>query len=97
MTNLYNRKFTTLIYLYIDIYSAIFPRLARALPTERENRDKLRQGEITFEEFEKRSSMNRNMVSSISTAHSNWVGYREPLSLCWRYALTSITFLMTIS
>ena len=41
--------------------------------------------------------MNRNMVSSISTAHSNWVGQVENLSLCWRYGLTKITLIAIIS
>ena len=56
-------------------YAAIFPRLARYMPHVRKAREEdLAEGKITQEEYDKIESLERNHISSISTAHSN-IGY----------------------
>lgn len=56
-------------------YAAIFPRLARYMPHVRKAREEdLVEGKITQEEYDKIESLERNHISSISTAHSN-IGY----------------------
>lgn len=56
-------------------YSALFPRLARNIPDVRQAREvNLRDGSLSQEEYDRIESLERNHVSSISTAHSN-IGY----------------------
>ncbi len=55
-------------------YAALFPRLARYMPHVRQARDDLREEKISQQEYDKIESLERNHVSSISTAHSN-IGY----------------------
>jgi hypothetical protein len=56
-------------------YAAAFPRLARYMPHVRKARDEdLNTGKISQEKYEKIESLERNHISSISTAHSN-IGY----------------------
>ncbi|MAD83054.1 MAG: hypothetical protein CL912_08820 [Deltaproteobacteria bacterium] len=53
----------------------MFPRLARYQPHVRKARDEdLKEGKMTQAEYDKIESLERNHVSSISTAHSN-IGY----------------------
>ncbi|KAF7307521.1 Autophagy-related protein [Mycena indigotica] len=61
-------------------YAALFPRLARNTPRAKETRAKYEAGEITKEEYEVEESMQKNLVSNISTAHSN-IGYIVTLCL----------------
>ena len=62
-------------------YAAVFPRLARYMPHVRSAREEdLRDGKITQEEYEEIESLERNHVSNISTAHSNW-GYLLTLAI----------------
>jgi hypothetical protein len=56
-------------------YVALFPRLARYMPHVRKAREEdLKEGKISQAEYNKIESLERNHVSSISTAHSN-IGY----------------------
>jgi MFS-type transporter involved in bile tolerance (Atg22 family) len=56
-------------------YAAVFPRLARNQPHVRKAREEdLRDSKITQAEYDKIESLERNHVSSVSTAHSN-IGY----------------------
>ena len=56
-------------------YAALFPRLARYMPHVRKAREEdLKDGKISQIEYDKIESLERNHVSSISTAHSN-IGY----------------------
>jgi len=56
-------------------YAALFPRLARYMPHVRKAREEdLKEGKIDQAEYDKIESLERNHVSSISTAHSN-IGY----------------------
>jgi hypothetical protein len=56
-------------------YAAVFPRLARYMPHVRKAREEdLKDGKIDQKEYEKIESLERNHISSISTAHSN-IGY----------------------
>lgn len=56
-------------------YAAVFPRLARYMPHVRKAREEgLHDGRISQEEYDRIESLERNHVSSISTAHSN-IGY----------------------
>jgi hypothetical protein len=52
-------------------YASIFPRLARNTPKTKGAREKLDQGTIDTEEYEKVEMLERNRLSIISTAHSN--------------------------
>lgn len=52
-------------------YASVFPRLARNTPRTKEARKKLDEGTSTVEEYEKVEMLERNRLSSISTAHSN--------------------------
>jgi hypothetical protein len=61
-------------------YAALFPRLARNTPHARELKEKLEAGEISKEVYEREESMEKNMISNISTAHSN-IGYIFTLCL----------------
>lgn len=56
-------------------YAAVFPRLARYMPHVRKAREEdLAEGRITQEDYDKIESLERNHISSVSTAHSN-IGY----------------------
>ena len=56
-------------------YAAIFPRLARYMPEVRKAREEdLKEGKISQEEYDAIESLEKNHLSSISTAHSN-IGY----------------------
>ncbi|KAF4635583.1 hypothetical protein G7Y89_g2510 [Cudoniella acicularis] len=56
-------------------YAALFPRLSRCMPHVRKAREEdLKNGKINQEEYDKIESMERNHISSVSTAHSN-IGY----------------------
>ena len=52
-------------------YASIFPRLARNTSRTKAAREKLDQGQIDTEEYEKVEMLERNRLSNISTAHSN--------------------------
>lgn len=52
-------------------YASVFPRLARNTPKTKEARQKLDDGTIAVEDYEKIEMLERNRLSSISTAHSN--------------------------
>ncbi|KAH6684544.1 autophagy-related protein 22-like protein [Halenospora varia] len=56
-------------------YAALFPRLSRYMPNVRKAREEdLKEGKISQEEYDRIESMERNHISSVSTAHSN-IGY----------------------
>ncbi|KAL1301955.1 hypothetical protein AAFC00_002411 [Neodothiora populina] len=62
-------------------YAAVFPRLARYMPHVRAAREEdLNSGKITQEEYDRIESLEKNHVSSISTAHSN-IGYLFTLAI----------------
>ncbi|ORY20995.1 MFS general substrate transporter [Naematelia encephala] len=61
-------------------YASVFPRLARNTPRTKEARNKLDNQEIDTSEYEKVEMLERNRLSNISTAHSNW-GYLLTLAL----------------
>ncbi|CAD6583982.1 MAG: hypothetical protein TREMPRED_003707 [Tremellales sp. Tagirdzhanova-0007] len=61
-------------------YASVFPRLARNTPRTKAARERLDQGTIDTEEYEKVEMLERNRLSNISTAHSNW-GYLLTLVL----------------
>ncbi|ORY22173.1 autophagy-related protein 22-like protein [Naematelia encephala] len=61
-------------------YASVFPRLARNTQTTKDARGALGRGECTPEEYEHVEMMERNRLSVISTAHSNW-GYIVTLCL----------------
>lgn len=52
-------------------YASIFPRLARNTAKTKDARAKLDRGEIATEEYEQTEMLERNRLSTISTAHSN--------------------------
>lgn len=56
-------------------YAALFPRLARYMPKVRKAREEdLKDGRISQAEYDRIESLEKNHISSISTAHSN-IGY----------------------
>ncbi|KAJ3570467.1 hypothetical protein NP233_g4387 [Leucocoprinus birnbaumii] len=61
-------------------YAAAFPRLARNTPHARKLRDMYESGQVSFEEYEREESLEKNKISNISTAHSN-IGYIVVLCL----------------
>lgn len=62
-------------------YAAVFPRLARYMPKVRKAREEdLKTGKISEEEYERIESLEKNHISSISTAHSN-IGYLFTLAI----------------
>jgi len=62
-------------------YAALFPRLARFMPHVRKARDEdLKDGKINQETYDNIESLERNHISSISTAHSN-IGYLVTLGI----------------
>ncbi|KAJ6458670.1 autophagy-related protein 22-like protein [Mycena vitilis] len=61
-------------------YAALFPRLARNTPHAKEIREKYEAGETSKEEYEREESLEKNLISNISTAHSN-IGYIFTLCL----------------
>lgn len=61
-------------------YAALFPRLSRFMPHVRKAREELKGGAISQEEYDKAESLERNHISSVSTAHSN-IGYIMTLVL----------------
>lgn len=62
-------------------YAALFPRLARYMPDVRKAReDDLSSGKITQDEYDMVESLEKNHISSISTAHSN-IGYLFTLAI----------------
>ena len=52
-------------------YASIFPRLARNTAKTKDARAKLDRGEIATEDYEQTEMLERNRLSTISTAHSN--------------------------
>lgn len=60
--------------------AAIFPRLARYMPHVRKAREDEREGRMGRAEYEGIESLERNHISSVSTAHSN-IGYLVILGL----------------
>lgn len=52
-------------------YASIFPRLARNTQKTKDARAQMDRGEITVDEYELTESLERNRLSTISTAHSN--------------------------
>ncbi|TVY80823.1 Autophagy-related protein [Lachnellula suecica] len=62
-------------------YAALFPRLARYMPHVRKAREEdLKDGKISQPEYGKIESLERNHISSVSTAHSN-IGYLLTLAI----------------
>ncbi|KAF7302468.1 Autophagy-related protein [Mycena chlorophos] len=61
-------------------YAALFPRLARNTARAKEIQAKYEAGEMSKEEFELEESLQKNLISNISTAHSN-IGYVVTLCL----------------
>ncbi|RSH90427.1 hypothetical protein EHS25_001032 [Saitozyma podzolica] len=61
-------------------YASIFPRLARNTQKTKDARAALDRGEIATEDYERVEMLERNRLSNISTAHSNW-GYLLTLAL----------------
>lgn len=59
-------------------YGSVFPRLARSTPATKDARRLLGAGLISSAEFASVEMLERNRLSSISTAHSNW-GYLATL------------------
>lgn len=53
-------------------YASVFPRLARNTQKTKTARQLLDQGEINAAEYEREEMLERNRLSNISTAHSNW-------------------------
>ncbi|KAH9921424.1 MFS general substrate transporter [Fomitopsis serialis] len=62
------------------LISAIFPRLARNTPHARYLREKLKNQEISIEEYEVEESLEKNRISNISSWHSN-IGFLFALIL----------------
>lgn len=52
-------------------YASIFPRLARNTAKTKKAREQLDNGEIAIEDYETTEMLERNRLSTISTAHSN--------------------------
>ncbi|CAK5263395.1 unnamed protein product, partial [Mycena citricolor] len=61
-------------------YAALFPRLARNTAHASEIRTQYEAEKISKEEYEKEESLEKNLISNISTAHSN-IGYIATLCL----------------
>ncbi len=62
-------------------YAALFPRLARYMPHVRKARDEdLAEGKIDQDEYDRIESLEKNHISSVSTAHSN-IGYLLTLAI----------------
>ncbi|KAJ7053985.1 vacuole effluxer Atg22 like-domain-containing protein [Mycena amicta] len=61
-------------------FAALFPRLARNTARSKEVQAQYEAGQITKEEYEREESLQKNLVSNISTAHSN-IGYIATLCL----------------
>lgn len=60
--------------LTLVFYASAFPRLARNTERTKVARRQLDAGEIETREYERVEMLERNRISNISTAHSNW-GY----------------------
>ena len=60
-------------------YASVFPRLARNTPRTKAARERLDQGTIDTEEYEKVEMLERNRLSNISTAHSNCTPFPRPV------------------
>jgi hypothetical protein len=58
--------------LTLVFYASVFPRLARNTQRTKDARANLNNGEIAAEEYEMTEMLERNRLSNISTAHSNW-------------------------
>lgn len=52
-------------------YASLFPRLARNTAKSKKAREQLDNGEIAIEDYETVEMLERNRLSTISTAHSN--------------------------
>lgn len=52
-------------------YASVFPRLARNTAKTKKAREQLDNGEIAIEDYETVEMLERNRLSTISTAHSN--------------------------
>ncbi|KAJ7510636.1 autophagy-related protein 22-like protein [Mycena galericulata] len=61
-------------------YVALFPRLARNTAYAKDIRAKYEAGEMIKEDYEREESLEKNLISNISTAHSN-IGYLATLCL----------------
>ncbi|ORX35478.1 autophagy-related protein 22-like protein [Kockovaella imperatae] len=61
-------------------YASVFPRLARNTQKAKDARLRLDNSEISPEEYEMVEMLERNRISNISTAHSDW-GYLITLAL----------------
>jgi hypothetical protein len=57
--------------LTLVFYASVFPRLARNTQRTKDARAKMDSGEIEHSEYEQVEMLERNRLSSISTAHSN--------------------------
>jgi hypothetical protein len=58
--------------LTLVFYASVFPRLARNTQRTKDARSKLDNGDIDSSEYETVEMLERNRLSNISTAHSNW-------------------------
>ncbi|TXT13410.1 hypothetical protein VHUM_00777 [Vanrija humicola] len=68
-------------------YASVFPRLARNTAKTKEARRQFDNQEISAAEYESVEMLERNRISNISTAHSNW-GYLITLALNLSLLLT---------
>jgi len=57
--------------LTLVFYASVFPRLARNTQKTKDARNQMNTGEISNSEYEQVEMLERNRLSSISTAHSN--------------------------
>lgn len=58
--------------LTLVFYASVFPRLARNTQKTKDARAKLDSHEIEPHDYEMVEMLERNRLSNISTAHSNW-------------------------
>lgn len=58
--------------LTLVFYASVFPRLARNTQKTKDARARLDNGDIDSQEYEMVEMLERNRLSNISTAHSNW-------------------------
>ena len=57
--------------LTLVFYASVFPRLARNTQRTKDARSRMDSGEISNSEYEQVEMLERNRLSTISTAHSN--------------------------
>jgi hypothetical protein len=57
--------------LTLVFYASVFPRLARNTQRTKEARREMDSGQLSISDYEQVEMLERNRLSSISTAHSN--------------------------